>query len=483
VIAAPLSTEALTGGPGAVHFGTASAAFTALPISASTPDGIAPEELVVCEGVEDDVEELALLEWLEPPHAATAKPASTETAPSLTPRLQLLKRRILTLSICGHRVAAAGIVDNLVGDLPPISLGCCCAMPSVSRSQLLLVGSLPAASTEAALRAGAELFGDLVFALPDGETGPRAAWVGYERERLCRPHPDVVVVQETESPSGIPRHAYETPVFALRPGVSELRFDSWPRIDDALESYGVFRRLRERGEISAGLRFQIGLPFPSSAMNAFKADFARDYPIVARAYEELVARELERLLSEVPADELAIQWDMAYETQDIERVLAWTPEGAWERFAGPVTRLGRLVPEETLMGYHLCYGTFPEWPMYEARDMGVLVRMANFAVANSGRRVDWLHLAGPRYLRSEDRSFFRPLVDLEAGGARVFLGIVLPLDGIAGLRRRHATASRYLRDFGVAMYCGFGRQPGQDGMETMREHSRVVRALQPGAGA
>jgi hypothetical protein len=27
------------------------------------------------------------------------------------------------------------------------------------------------------------------------------------------------------------------------------------------------------------------------------------------------------------------------------------------------------------------------------------------------------------------------------------------------------------------MYCGFGRQPGADGMETMREHRRVVEAL------
>ena len=34
--------------------------------------------------------------------------------------------------------------------------------------------------------------------------------------------------------------------------------------------------------------------------------------------------------------------------------------------------------------------------MYEARDMGLMVRMANFAVAESGRPVDWLHLAGPR---------------------------------------------------------------------------------------
>ena len=27
------------------------------------------------------------------------------------------------------------------------------------------------------------------------------------------------------------------------------------------------------------------------------------------------------------------------------------------------------------------------------------------------------------------------------------------------------------------MYCGFGRQPGQDGDETMREHAQVIRSL------
>src|SRR4051794_8141123 len=345
-------------------------------------------------------------------------------------------------------------------------------------SDLLLVGSLPADSTEAAFRAGAELFGDLVFALPDGETGPRAAWVGYERERLARPHPDVVVVEETASPTGIPRHAYETPVFAVREGVDALRWDTWPRIDDAIESYATFTRLREAGVIAPGLRFQIGLPFPASALNAFKADYARDYPIAARGFEDLVERELQRLLAAIPASDLAIQWDNAYETQDIEGVLAWTPEdGRWERFAEPAARLTRLIPEEVLVGYHLCYGTFPEWPMYEAQDMSVMVRMANHAVAEAGRPVDWLHMAGPRYLRSEDERYFAPLRGLDVGGARVFLGIVLPLDGLPGLRRRHATASKYLDDFGVAMYCGFGRQPGRDGTETMREHAETVRAL------
>ena len=258
---------------------------------------------------------------------------------------------------------------------------------------------------------------------------------------------------------------------------SKFNETSWPRIDDAIVGYRVFRTLRSEGVIPGHLRFQVGLPFPSSALNGFKADFAADYPVAERAFTDLVARELERLTAAIPPADLAIQWDLAYETQDLEGVLAWTGEGAWERFAGPVTRLTRLIPAEVLVGYHLCYGTFPEWPMYEARDLGLLVRMANFAVSNSGRTVDWLHLAGPRYLRSEDRGFFRPLVDLEPGGARVFLGIVLPIDGVAGLRRRHATASRYLSDFGVAMYCGFGRQPGADGTETMREHARVVRTV------
>jgi hypothetical protein len=261
-----------------------------------------------------------------------------------------------------------------------------------------------------------------------------------------------------------------------------LRFESWPRIDDAIASYAVFSALRADGVIPRGLRFQVGLPFPASAMNGFKADFARDYPIAGRAFEDLVARELVRLTAAIPPSDLAIQWDMAYETQDIERVLAWTPEGAWERFAGPVRRLTRLIPPEVLVGYHLCYGTFPEWPMYEPRDMALMVRMANFAVAESGRNVDWLHLTGPRYLRSEDRSYFRPLVDLEPGDARVFLGIVLPIDGVPGLRRRQATAARYLDDFGVAMYCGFGRQPGADGMQTMREHREAALAARASRG-
>jgi hypothetical protein len=345
------------------------------------------------------------------------------------------------------------------------------------RSPLLLVGSLPADSTEGALSAGAEMFSHLVFALPDGETGSRRGWVGYEREKLCRPHPDLELVSETESPTGVPRHAYETPIFRVRPGVSKMHWNSWPRIDDAIASYQVFTKLRRAGAIPPHIRFQVSLPFPSSALNALKTKFIHDYAIAGPAFEDLVVRELKRLTTAIPPDDLAIQWDVCYEVQDIEGVIAWMGNGAWERFTGPVSRLTRVIPEAVLVGYHFCYGTFPDWPMYEARDLALLVRMVHYVIANSGRPVDWVHLAGPKYLRSEDTRFFAPLADLQMSGTRVFLGIVLPLDGSSGLKRRHATASRYLKDFGVAMYCGFGRQPGQNGIETMREHRAVVESL------
>jgi len=42
-----------------------------------------------------------------------------------------------------------------------------------------------------------------------------------------------------------------------------------------------------------------------------------------------------------------------------------------------------------------------------------------------------------------------------------------------GTPRHRAT----LADFGVAMYCGFGRQRSADGAETMREHARVARTV------
>src|SRR6202000_2354964 len=119
-----------------------------------------------------------------------------------------------------------------------------------------------------------------------------------------------------------------------------------PPIDAPIMPCQQFRELREQGVIPAGLRFQIGLPFPSSALNGFKQDFAADYATALPGFEDLVAREIDRLLAACPPRAPGIQWDVCYEVLDIEGVIPWMGDGAWERFTGPVGRLTRLIPEE-----------------------------------------------------------------------------------------------------------------------------------------
>lgn len=356
-------------------------------------------------------------------------------------------------------------------------------MASRVNDDLLLVGSIPGESSEEVLRSCGPLFGDATFAIPDGETGDRTTWVIFESLRLHREHCDVEVLQEQTVAEGDPEwkpvNLWSTYDFKYRDGVSEVRFDTLPRTDPALESYRIFKELRDAGEIPSDVRFQVCLPFPASSFGwFFRESFTHDYGLYEPAYEEAMKREIDRLLAEIPAEDLAIQWDICFEVLDLEKLFPFTDhDGAWGRYAGPAGRISRDIPEEVLVGLHLCYGTFPEWPMREAQDMGLIVDMANYGVENSGRRIDWLHLAGPRHLRSLDDDFFRPLERLEPGDAKVYLGIILPVDGEVGLRLRVATASKYLKHFGVAMYCGFGRQPGESPVTTRRTHREMADAF------
>jgi hypothetical protein len=67
-----------------------------------------------------------------------------------------------------------------------------------------------------------------------------------------------------------------------------------------------------------------------------------------------------------------------------------------------------------------------------------------------------------------------------AGPGLVFAlpdGETAPLDGEPGLRRRQATAAKFLPDFGVAPYCGFRVQPGSTPEQAIREHRDVVTAV------
>ena len=146
-------------------------------------------------------------------------------------------------------------------------------------------------------------------------------------------------------------------------------------------------------------------------------------------------------------------------------MVAWMGGGdaAWERFTGPVGRLARLIPERGARGLPPLLRHVPG-----VADVRGARHGPDGAHGEPRRRALGPHgrLGAPRRARAtcaaRTSASSSRCATSTSRDTRVYLGIVLPLDGV---RRRcgagYATASRYLDDFGVAMYCGFGRQPGR----------------------
>ncbi len=55
-----------------------------------------------------------------------------------------------------------------------------------------------------------------------------------------------------------------------------------------------------------------------------------------------------------------------------------------------------------------------------------------------------------------DELFYAPLANLDASGARVYLGAT---HNMATLKERLDVARKFVPDFGLAAYCGFARTP------------------------
>jgi hypothetical protein len=96
------------------------------------------------------------------------------------------------------------------------------------------------------------------------------------------------------------------------------------------------------------------------------------------------------------------------------------------------------------------------------------VKLANGVVAASGRRVDWIHI--PLLDRSDD-TFLSPLTELKPQGARVYLGAI---HNMARFERRIAAARKYLQEFGIGAYCGFGRLPRDELPGVLADHLKAA---------
>jgi hypothetical protein len=307
-------------------------------------------------------------------------------------------------------------------------------------------------------------------------------WVDFLAARTYYEHPDVETTYIPKA-TGHPDDWKSTTLenlwqFRLKPGVSHLRFERLLYAEEAIDSYHVFHDLRARGELPADMRFQVCIPATGSATIIYFRD-ADDRKLVDAAYEEAMERELAQMLEVIPADDLLIQFDVCVEILDMQQSLPWTvdvpAETRFDRYVASIERLLGVVPEEVPVGFHWCYGTLGGWPTIGMTDLALCVRYTNAVVSAAPRTVDYVHMPTPREI---DDAFVQPLEDLQIDPdkTRVYLGIIHPEDGVAGIKQRAEVVARQLPDFGAAYVCGFGRLSAEQLPELIELHKAAGEA-------
>jgi len=347
-------------------------------------------------------------------------------------------------------------------------------------NELLLIGSVPLDTAEAVFRTLGVPLGPYLAAMPDGELGERRWWVRRFAHQIFDGHPQIETLQrpppEEMRMDRLVRRGRGTPwKFRLKPGVKDVVFrepgTGMGFTRDAVESYGVFRRLKSEGVLPRALRFQVSIPLPNSiaSLSSFGLE---DLAPMRAGLERALRAEVEEIGRRIPPEDLAIQWDGSWEVTDVYgAVPGMPPDGAVARNAAQVARLAPGVPERALLGYHLCFGTFGGWPRFAPPDLGRAVELANAMIEASGRRVDWINIPA---LDRLDRAFYAPLAALRPQGARVYLGLI---HSMPTFKERLAVARAVLPEFGVAGYCGFGRIPASELPVILKDHLDAAAAL------
>jgi hypothetical protein len=341
--------------------------------------------------------------------------------------------------------------------------------------EVFFVGSIALPNAASVFETMGRTFGAAVRRIPDGETGNRLGWMEWQTPVLAaNPLLEAVPSEGDWRNSTAPDRWKQRTWFRLRPGANPyaLQLGDLGYARNAIASYREFARLKSEGAISSGVRFMVAIPSPFNLINFH---FAPDQRAAAEpSYQSALLAEVDRIAHAVPHRELAIQWDCAHDMQAYDGARpAWfsnTQSGIEAR----LIHLGAHIPADVELGYHFCYGSFGGKHFVEPKDMGAMVRLANAISDGLQRPLNWLHMPVPAE-RSDD-AYFAPLAGLRLQpGCRVFLGLIHDTDGLAGTSARMAVAQRYIRDFGIATECGFGRRDPSSIQALLDLHAALVR--------
>lgn len=332
-----------------------------------------------------------------------------------------------------------------------------------------LVGSVPLADAATVFETASAVLGQHLRRIPDGETGVRTNWIGWQHA--------VMSSNPALEPVPVDPASYGTQaLFQVRDGVTagDVRFENLGYADVATASYATFREMKQQGVIPGDVRFMVSLPTPLAPIAGFIAPDSQ--AAVEPPYEARMFEELDQICTSIPHDQLAVQWDVAVEFGMLEDVWPVYFSNVREEILERLVRIGSRVPGDVEMGYHLCYGDAGHQHFKQPEDTSKLVDIANAVSQRVQRPINWFHLPVP--IGRDDEAYYAPLRNLQLHPeTELYLGLVHLTDGLDGSRRRAEVAARYIPNFGVATECGFGRRPAETVPELMKIHAQLAAAV------
>ena len=333
-----------------------------------------------------------------------------------------------------------------------------------------LIGSINVPNAEMAMTSVADLLGDCCSRIPDGETGERGYWIRWQNSSFsnCKGL-KLEIVKQT-----IPgfKDTIERPFYNIDKGIdpSSLDLGELGYAAEAIKSYKIFKKLKEKKIIGEKVRFQVSIPSAMALVIGFivKKDQLEVEPAVVTA----IKKDLTKLQSAIKPEELAIQFDICQEIVGYDGGAKIPYDDILE---GSVKRIADLcdhVETAVDVGIHLCYGDPGHKHIVEPKDLNTSVSFANGITCAAKRTINFIHMAVP--INRSDDAYFMPLKNLRTHDrTQLILGLIHYSDGFDGSKNRLMTAEKFVKEFDIATECGFGRRPS----ETMPELLQIHRDL------
>lgn len=324
--------------------------------------------------------------------------------------------------------------------------------------------------------------------IPDGEPGMRNFFV-YPQFSMFSSVPQLVANFEMNK-AIVPKHFSDEEISQGIAQLRELQINTGYD-DAAIESYGVFKKLKEQGVIPKQARFQVCLP---TAANVVIVIYHQFRAAAFEAYEAGLFRAMRKIQAEIPHEELSIQLDMSVDSA------LW--EGRWEtHWFGDedpkeavlryTLRMISQVEPEVELGLHNCYGILitevflPSSKLstdvssgdmehkhfFEPSSLQPITERTLALFARTSHKIAYSHCPVPQSAMSFLPEYYAPLKTLyptlRAHGCELYLGVVV-FNDTEGTQTRIDEARKLAPKFGVATGCGFGRTPASEIEGTMR---------------